>query len=63
MLLSSNETMKGKILIIEDEAAIREMLGYALMKDGYSFLEAADVEQARPRRRAWAGNHCPTSAS
>jgi two-component system phosphate regulon response regulator PhoB len=40
--------MKGKILIIEDEAAIREMLGYALMKDGYSFLEAADVEQARP---------------
>ena len=48
MLLSSNETMKGKILIIEDESAIREMLGYALMKDGYSFLEAADVEQARP---------------
>ena len=48
MLLSGNETMKGKILIIEDEAAIREMLGYALMKDGYSFLEAADVEQARP---------------
>lgn len=40
--------MKGKILIIEDESAIREMLGYALMKDGYSFLEAADVEQARP---------------
>jgi two-component system phosphate regulon response regulator PhoB len=48
MQLSANETMKGKILIIEDEAAIREMLGYALMKDGYSFLEAADVEQARP---------------
>lgn len=48
MLLTSNETMKGKILIIEDEAAIREMLGYALMKDGYDFLEAADVEQARP---------------
>ena len=48
MQLSSNETMKGKILIIEDESAIREMLGYALMKDGYSFLEAADVEQARP---------------
>ena len=48
MLLNGNETMKGKILIIEDESAIREMLGYALMKDGYSFLEAADVEQARP---------------
>ena len=48
MLLTTNETMKGKILIIEDESAIREMLGYALMKDGYSFLEAADVEAARP---------------
>ena len=48
MLLTSNETVKGKILIIEDESAIREMLGYALMKDGYSFLEAADVEEARP---------------
>ena len=48
MLLPSSETMKGKILIIEDESAIREMLGYALMKDGYSFLEAADVEEARP---------------
>lgn len=40
--------MKEKILIIEDEAAIREMLGYTLMKEGYSFEEAADVEQARP---------------
>ncbi len=39
--------MKGKILIVEDEAAIREMLGYTLMKDGYAFEEAADVEQAQ----------------
>lgn len=38
--------MKGKILIVEDEAAIREMLGYTLTKDGYSFEEAADVDQA-----------------
>ena len=38
--------MKGKILIVEDEAAIREMLGYTLMKNGYAFEEAADVEQA-----------------
>ena len=42
------DQMKGNILIIEDEAAIREMLGYTLMKDGYFFREAADVEQARP---------------
>ncbi|HEY7840732.1 MAG TPA: phosphate regulon transcriptional regulator PhoB [Gammaproteobacteria bacterium] len=40
--------MKGKILIIEDEAAIREMLGYTLMKEGFEFEEAADVEEARP---------------
>ena len=40
--------MKGKILIIEDESAIREMLGYTLMKDGYSLLEAANADEARP---------------
>ena len=39
--------MKERILVIEDEAAIREMLGYALMKEGYVFEEAADVEEAR----------------
>ena len=42
------DQMKGNILLIEDEAAIREMLGYTLMKEGYFFREAADVEQARP---------------
>jgi len=40
--------MKGKILIVEDEQAIREMLGYTLMKEGYVLHEAADVAQARP---------------
>ena len=40
--------MKGRVLIIEDEAAIREMLGYALVREGFQFEEAADVEQARP---------------
>ena len=39
--------MKERILVIEDEAAIREMLGYALMKEGYIFEEAEEVEQAR----------------
>ncbi len=48
MLRATHEAMKSKILVIEDEAAIREMLGYALMKEGYEFSEAADVEQARP---------------
>ena len=39
--------VKGRVLIVEDEAAIREMLGYALVKEGFKFDEAADVEQAR----------------
>ena len=38
---------KCRVLIIEDETPIREMLGYSLMKEGYVCLEAADVEQAR----------------
>lgn len=48
MLNREKAFMKGKILVIEDEAPIREMLGYTLMKEGYVFREAADVEQARP---------------
>ena len=48
MLIANNGLMKGKILIIEDEAGIREMLGYTLMKEGYVFEEAADVEEAHP---------------
>ena len=39
--------MKERILVIEDDVAIREMLGYALMKEGYIFEEAADTEGAR----------------
>jgi two-component system phosphate regulon response regulator PhoB len=47
MLEAYFNDMKGKILIVEDESAIREMLGYTLMKEGYVCQEAADVEQAR----------------
>jgi two-component system phosphate regulon response regulator PhoB len=39
--------MKSRVLIVEDETAIREMLGYALMKEGYEISEACDVEEAR----------------
>jgi two-component system phosphate regulon response regulator PhoB len=39
--------MSGKILIVEDEAAIREMLRFALSRAGYETLEAADAEQAQ----------------
>lgn len=38
---------KGKILIVDDEPAIREMVGYSLMKEGYACAEAADAEKAR----------------
>ena len=48
VLENDTQIMKDKVLLIEDEAAIREMLGYALMKEGYKYEEAADVEQARP---------------
>ncbi|MFT5425700.1 MAG: two-component system phosphate regulon response regulator PhoB [Gammaproteobacteria bacterium] len=40
-------TGKEKILIVDDEEAIREMLGYTLMKAGYTCIEAGDVEEAR----------------
>ena len=38
--------MAANILIVEDEPAIRQMLGYTLAGDGYNFLEAGDVEEA-----------------
>ena len=47
MLNGATSFMKSKILIVEDEPAIREMLGCALTKKGYALREAADVEQAR----------------
>ena len=35
-----------RILVVEDEPAIREMLGFSLTKAGFSFEEAGDAEQA-----------------
>ena len=35
-----------KILVVEDEQAIREMIGFALRREGYEFLEAASVSEA-----------------
>ena len=45
-------TAKDKILIVEDEGAIRDMLGYALMKAGFLCEEAADTEAARSTLKA-----------
>lgn len=35
------------ILLVEDESSIREMLRFALTRDGYSTAEAGDVHKAR----------------
>ena len=45
-------TTKDKILIVEDEGAIRDMLGYALMKAGFLCEEAADSQAARSTLKA-----------
>lgn len=39
--------MKNKrILVLEDEQAIREMIGFALRREGYDYMEAASVDAA-----------------
>lgn len=39
--------MSGKrVLVVEDEQAIREMIGFALRREGYEFMEAASVSEA-----------------
>ncbi|MBK6657160.1 MAG: phosphate regulon transcriptional regulator PhoB [Proteobacteria bacterium] len=39
--------MSVNILIVEDEPAIRQVLGMTLRGDGYQYLEAGDVHQAQ----------------
>lgn len=38
--------MSRKILVVEDEAAIREMISFALEQNGFNAIEASDIEQA-----------------
>lgn len=40
---------RGKILIVDDEAAIRQMVCLALAQGGYACLEAADAGEAQAR--------------
>lgn len=42
-------TLRGKILIVDDEAAIRQMVCLALSQAGYRCLEAADTQEAQTR--------------
>lgn len=39
--------MAAKILTVEDDAAVREVLGMTLRRGGFEVLEAEDAEQAR----------------
>jgi two-component system phosphate regulon response regulator PhoB len=41
--------MRGKILIVDDEAAIRRMVCLALEQAGYDCIEAADTREAQER--------------
>ena len=41
--------MQPKILIVEDEAAVRQMVCMALSRENYECLEAADATQAQAR--------------
>ena len=41
--------MPGRVLIVEDEQAIREMVCLALSQGGYDCLEAADTNEAQQR--------------
>ena len=38
--------MNSKILLVDDEPSIREMIGFTLLKAGFSYAEAADSNQA-----------------
>ena len=38
--------MAGRVLIVDDEPTIREMIGFALSRAGFSYAEAADAAQA-----------------
>ena len=39
--------MPANILIVEDEPAIRQLLGFTLSNGGYNYLEAGDAQQAQ----------------
>jgi len=41
--------MSHNILIVDDEPAIRQMLGFTLAGDGYACLEASDADEAQDR--------------
>ena len=41
------------VLIVDDEAHLRRLLGMVLREEGYAVLEAGSVAQARARLDRW----------
>ena len=56
--------MSGKILIVDDESDIRNLLEEILSEEGYEVVSAADAAEARtdrkpvPRHRRGSRDHC-----
>ncbi len=46
MQVQTGHSAKARILVVEDEEGVRQVLGYLLLKEGYGLEEAVDVEQA-----------------
>src|SRR2546423_10719126 len=49
--LQSGDVMGGSILVVEDEAAIRDLLAANLQSAGYKVMTAGDVPQAEALER------------
>lgn len=45
--LGMSKSMEKTILVVEDDVAIRDMVGFNLRRGGFSVLEAEDCQQAR----------------
>jgi two-component system phosphate regulon response regulator PhoB len=41
--------MSGYILVVEDETPIREMITFVLEQNGFNFVEAVDIKQAKEK--------------
>ncbi len=47
--MSRNNTMSRTVLVVEDEAPIREMLKFVLEQSGFNIIEAEDFDIAQEK--------------
>ena len=45
--------MKSKIMVVDDEMHIRELVRFYLDKAGFDTIEAANAEEALEYRKSW----------